>query len=388
MTVVDLASYQAAGLYDPDAPDAADRADLLAFLEEVGCSLDEMLAANARGRLFALAGDRIIRPNRDQFTLAEVAAQIGTDEALIRRSWRALGLPLREPNAKVASPDDVDALRTHVALVAFFGEDAALALARVTASAMARIGEALSTTVRATPTELDIAATGSEATTARAFAAAASIVPAAGRFLDTMYRHHIESARSLFEEAVAAHPERQIAMGVGFVDLCDFTQLSGQLDPTKLAHLLTRFEEVATDVATDCRSRVVKFIGDAVMFVAPDPAAVVDTAVSLMTHPEAMGSGLRARGGIAFGPVLAQDGDFFGPPVNLAARLVAAAHAGTLLLAADLQERIGDRWPVQSVPPLALRGIEHPVDALVLQVEFPEQSCDDADTEGATVAGW
>ena len=382
MTDIDLAPYQAAGLYDPADPQAADRAELLAFLTEIGCSIDEMTAAHGRGRLFALAGDRIIRPDRDRYTLAEVAAQLGTDEGVIRRSWRAFGLALREPNERVASPDDVDALRTHVALVAFFGEEAAQSLARVTASSMARIGEALSTTVRAISTNLDIHVTGSEATTARAFADAAAIVPHAGRLMDTMYRHHLESARSLFEQAVEADPDRQTTMGVGFVDLCDFTALSGRLDSAKLGHLLMRFEEIATEVAADCGSRVVKFLGDAVMYVAPDPATVVATAVALMTHPEASNSGLSARGGIAAGPVLAQDGDFFGPSVNLASRLVSVAKPETLLMTDRVAERISGRWSVESMGELTLRGIDDPVAASVLHVDVGETA------EGAPAVGW
>jgi class 3 adenylate cyclase len=382
VTEIDLAPYQAAGLYDPADSDAAGRAELLTFLVEIGCSIDEMTAAHARGRLFALSGDRIIRPDRDRFTLAEVAAQVGTDEDVVRRAWRAFGLAVREPDERVASPDDVDALRTHVGLVAFFGEDAALSLARVTASALARLGEALSTTVRTFSTNLDVAVTGSEVTTARAFAGAASAVPAAGRMIDTIYRHHIESARMLFEQAVEADPDRQITMGVGFVDLCDFTALSGRLDSAKLSHLLTRFEEIATEVAIDCGSRAVKFIGDAVMFVAPNPVTVVHTAVSLMTHPEACSSGLSARGGIAFGPVLAQDGDYFGPPVNLASRLCSAAKPETLLVTSDLVERIDGRWPLESVGALTLRGIEAPVSAFALSVVIDDTA------QGAPAVGW
>jgi class 3 adenylate cyclase len=382
VTQFDIAPYQAAGLYDPADPDAAGRAELLAFLVEIGCTLDEMTAAHARGRLFALGGDRIIRPDRDRFTLAEVAAQVGADEDVVRRAWRAFGLALRDPDERVASPDDVDALRTHVGLVAFFSEDAALSLARVTASAMARLGEALSSTVRTMSTNLDMHTTGSEITTARAFAGAASAVPAAGRMIDTIYRHHIESARMLFEQAMEADPDRQIAMGVGFVDLCDFTALSGRLDSAKLAHLLTRFEEIATEVAADCGSRAVKFIGDAVMFVAPNPVTVVHTAVSLMNHPDASTSGLSARGGIAFGPVLAQDGDFFGPPVNLASRLCSAAKPETVLIADDLVERIDGRWPLESVGELTLRGIDRPVAASALKI------CMDETADGAPAVGW
>jgi class 3 adenylate cyclase len=365
---VDLSAYQQAGLYDPLDPNAAERAELLEFLEGIGCTLDEMVAANESGRLFALAGDRIIRPNRNQLTLAEVATGLGVDEAAVRRAWRAYGLTLREPTARVASPDDLEALRTHFAFVAFFGEDAGTALARVVASAMARVGEALSTTVRSSDNSmLDIAETGSEPVTARAFAQAAQLVPHAGRLIDAIFRHHLESARSLFEQAAELDPHRQISLAVGFVDLCDYTALSGRLESPELAHLLTRFEEIATEVAGEAGARVVKFLGDAAMFVAPDPTTLMNSVVGLMTHPEAAASGLSARGGLAYGRVIAQDGDFFGPPVNLASRLVSAAEPNTLLLAPAMAERLGPEWPLEPTDGFQLRGIEGPVSASVLR---------------------
>lgn len=364
---MDLAAYHAAGLYDPADPAADERAELLSFLEDEGCTLDEMVAANANGRLFALAGDRIIRPQRNQYTLVEVADMLGADELSVRRAWRAYGLTLRDPAEKVASPDDVEALRTHFAFVGFFGENAGTALARVVASAMARVGEALSTTVRSSETLLDIAITGSEPVTARAFADAAKLVPYAGRLIDAMFRHHLEAARSLFEQAVEADPQRRIALAVGFVDLCDYTALAGRLDSPELAHLLTRFEEIATEVASDAGARVVKFLGDAAMFVAPDPTTLMNAVCGLMTHPEAKSSGLSARGGLAYGRMIAQDGDFFGPPVNLASRLVSAAEPNTLLLAPALAERLGPDWQLERTEGLQLRGIEGPVTASVFR---------------------
>src|SRR4051812_8373536 len=117
----DLAPYAAAGLYDPADPTAGERAELLEFLHNEGCSIDDMVAAHRRGRLFALAGDRVVRPDRDQFTLAEVADQLGADEGLVRRLWRASGLVEASPGDRVASPADVTAMATMVANAGFLG---------------------------------------------------------------------------------------------------------------------------------------------------------------------------------------------------------------------------------------------------------------------------
>jgi class 3 adenylate cyclase len=93
----------------------------------------------------------------------------------------------------------------------------------------------------------------------------------------------------------------------------------------------------------------------------------MNTVVGLMTHPDSQSSGLSARGGLAYGRVIAQDGDFFGPPVNLASRLVSAADPNTLLLAPAMAERLGPEWPLEPTEGLMLRGIDGPVSASVLR---------------------
>src|SRR4051794_12554221 len=113
---MDLGALEAAGLYDPAASDAAERRDLLEFLTEQGCTVEEMVVAHARGRLFGLAGDRLIRPDRDHFTLDEVAVEIGCEADLVRRVWRAFGLVEADPGQPVASPDDVEMVRFAVGM--------------------------------------------------------------------------------------------------------------------------------------------------------------------------------------------------------------------------------------------------------------------------------
>ncbi len=147
---MDLEAFAAAGLYEPDSPGAAERRELLAFLVEQGCTIEEMVAAHARGRLFALAGDRVIRPGRDQLTLDEVAEHIDAPPDTVRALWRAFGLVEADPGSAVASPDDVAVLRTALFLVDVLGLPPVLGLARVMGSSLARLGDALGTTSAAT----------------------------------------------------------------------------------------------------------------------------------------------------------------------------------------------------------------------------------------------
>src|SRR4051812_31052243 len=141
---MDVEAWVAAGLYDADAADADERRELLEFLTEQGCTVEEMTAAHQRGRLFALAGDRIVRPGRDEFTLAEVAAELDMPVEDVRAAWRAFGLVDVGSDVAVASTDDVGMLRVHRDMASVLGSDAVLGLARVMGSSMARIGDAMS----------------------------------------------------------------------------------------------------------------------------------------------------------------------------------------------------------------------------------------------------
>src|SRR5436305_2121314 len=108
---MDVEAWVAAGLNDVDAADADERRELLEFLTEQGCTVEEMTAAHQRGRLFALAGDRLVRPGRDQFSLADVATELAASVDEIRAAWRAFGLVDLGPDIPVASAADVEMLR-------------------------------------------------------------------------------------------------------------------------------------------------------------------------------------------------------------------------------------------------------------------------------------
>jgi class 3 adenylate cyclase len=253
-------------------------------------------------------------------------------------------------------------LRIAVAMSPFLGVESTVGFARVMGSAMARIGDASSTVVRTRMPQLSVAVSGSELDTARGFAGLATTVPALGRALDTLFRHHVESARMHFErtESWDVIGEGGIRVGVGFADLCGFTGLTQQMPMEGLSQLLSAFEEVAGDVVQDHGGRLVKFIGDAVMFVTHDAVSAVAVAEGLVEAAEQRGLG--ARAGVSAGTALALDGDYFGPIVNLAARLVALAEPGAVLVSHSVVERLGDRRRFQSLGAQQLRGFDDPVE--------------------------
>lgn len=353
-----------AGLYDPAAPNADDRKALIEFLDEQGCTYDEMVAAHAKGRLFGLAGDRIIRPGRDEYTLREAAAAAGADLDLVTRLWQAYGLPIVDADTKVATRDDVEVLPLFVTIAGVIGEESALGLARVLGASVARFADAISAALRSTVADLAIDTSGSELATAQAFASIAAVTPAVGRALDVLFRHHIEAARRQFEQSGSGDLALlgQIRLAVGFADVSGFTALSSVATTSELSRLLTDFEDVASNIVHGHGGRVVKFIGDAVMFVTPTADAAVRVAKDLVERSTAP-----VRAGVSYGLLLAQDGDYFGPPVNLAARLAGVAEPRQVLVSADLRERLSETDGMTPLPPRELRGIAEPVVAYAVR---------------------
>jgi class 3 adenylate cyclase len=252
----------------------------------------------------------------------------------------------------------VEIFPLYVAIAGLLGEDAALNLARTAAASIARIAEAVSAAVRGVVTDLALDNTGSEVTTARAFSGLADLTPAVGRALDALMRYHLETARRQFELTDSNDVANlgQIRAAVGFADITGYTALSQVATSAELALMVTGFERAAFDAVHEVDGRVVKFIGDMVMYVTPQAEAAVDVARRLVGESEHP-----VRAGVTYGLLLAQDGDYFGPPVNLAARLVAAAEPGQVLVSAELRERLPASYETVPLPPRELRGIADPV---------------------------
>ena len=131
-------------------------------------------------------------------------------------------------------------------------------------------------------------------------------------------------------------------LAVGFADMVGFTVLSQHLGDAELAAVVSRFEELAHDTVVALGGRVVKMIGDEVMFVVQTATGAAEIGLSLAeayADDELLSD---VRVGLAVGPVLVQDGDFYGPVVNLASRLVGVANPGTVLVSGELRATLVD----------------------------------------------
>jgi adenylate cyclase len=359
--VVDFEALEAAGVAN-----ARQRAGLIEYLDKLGFTAEEMVEAERAGRLFGLAGDALQRSGRPEYSLRTAAEALGLPFHDVTRAWVALGLSIAEPDQLALSQADVDALATWAELNALVGDDRALALLRVAGASMERLAEAISSVVRGGLPSIQLLHTNDELATAQAYRGIAEYIPRTGAMIDAILRHHLTSARTHFE-GVLRDTSQSVTCGVGFADLSGFTALTQRLSPTELSDLLVEFGGTVSDLVHTDGGRLVKFIGDEVMWVTSSPELLLKVAVDLVEHPQAREAGLQVRAGLGFGEVLAIGGDYFGNPVNLAARLVAAAAPGQILAAADVRDELPD-WPAIPLDPLTLKGFEQPVTAYDLHL--------------------
>jgi adenylate cyclase len=216
-------------------------------------------------------------------------------------------------------------------------DDVLLQLARVTGSSMARVAE---TQVSAA---VDRVRSGGPM-----LAPETTAVTDFPRVLEILWRREMRAAA---RRRMAIHGASTATVAVGFADLVGFTALSQQLDDTALAHVVDRFEATAYDIVGGHGARVVKMIGDEVMFAADDPATAGEIALELSETYHEDESLSDVRVGFAYGPVLDHQGDLFGPTVNLASRIVSIAFAGSVVVSDEVHAAL------EGEPSLAWRAM-------------------------------
>jgi len=186
--------------------------------------------------------------------------------------------------------------------------------------------------------------------------AARELVPTLEGLIGYVWRRHLAAVAA----RVLANPDEVVArpMVVGFADLVGYTTLTRHADEDELARVVGGFESVASDVIAEHGGRVVKTVGDEVMFTVDDAAVGAELALCLLESVEADESLPGLRIGLAHGTVLARLGDIYGEPVNLASRLTSIARPDSVLVDRDLAAALenDDRYRLRRVPPRPVRG--------------------------------
>ena len=321
------------------------------------------LGPDPQGRV--LGGARHLRSR-------EVSREAGVSLLSARKFWRALGFPNVEESEGAFTEADVLALHEVSGMVreGLLDETTALGLTRAVGRSVDRMAswqlqlvaevlaerqvlrEAMHDQVNA---DVDSPEPGSELSEV--------VARLADRFEPLVayaWRRHLAAHLQRFVvEHAPDRSMRAVTRSVGFADLVSFTRVVRRLSERELAALVQRFEATASDIVASHGGRVVKTVGDEVLFVAQRVSAAAAIALDIaeeMGHDDLLPD---VRVGLATGLVVARLGDVYGNTVNRASRLTAVAHPGTVLVddatATAVNELSG--FAVAPLPRRSLRGI-------------------------------
>jgi adenylate cyclase len=247
-------------------------------------------------------------------TRVEVAEQAAVPIELAEELWRLLGFPRTRDEDVAFTEADVDALRQARELMELgvIGPDSQAALVRTWGRSFARLAEWQAALLADIDPSDDLAR---------------EALPRVESLQSYAWRRHLASASA--RVAALATGGTTAPMAVGFVDIVGYTSRSKHLDERDLVAWLEHFESEVTVLVVEHGGRIIKTIGDEVLFVADRARDAAEVALLLTEREEPFPD---VRVGIAYGDVVSRLGDVFGPTVNIASRLTGVARPGTVLV--------------------------------------------------------
>lgn len=279
-------------------------------------------------------------PDEPLLTSSELAERAGVGEADARRFWRALGLPDAGDTARFSAAD-VAALSTLREAMDRSGLDldTGIRLTRAVGQNVARMSDWQVAAIASQVEAVEPEGASAEELAARTTVVADGVSAALEQVLVHAWKQHLASAVSRLDGAGGV-PEEVQSVTVGFADLVAFSALSNELDSARLGELVEIFESRCADVVAAHDGRMIKTLGDSVLFVADRAERAMDIACGIV---DVIGADRRLPDisiGLASGRVITKLGDVFGPPVNLAARLTALARRNRILVDPATVERL------------------------------------------------
>jgi adenylate cyclase len=346
-------------------PAAAAHARTVARLRERGHSLDEIKEATDQGRLAHGLLEDLFPVGDRAFTLDDAVEQTGLEPELIERIWLSMGFSKQDLDA--LSDEDMQALRWVASVLdAGFPLVAFLQLTRVYGQSLSQIADAETRLfhiyvheplMREGLPSLEMAEEMADL--------GRDLLPLASPIMDYIHQRYLSH---FSEQDVVGHmeadvdgdsPDGRIRVAIAFADLAGYTRYVEEEGEEEALSYVERFIDAVEDTLPE-GTRVVKTIGDEVMVVGQDTAAIVDWAVgfSRLYADERPAP----RIGINSGPVLYRDGDYFGREVNLASRVVARARGGEVLTTGQVLDELRDaaHLRIDNIGQVKLKGFADP----------------------------
>lgn len=313
----------------------ADEAEVQAWLRSEGASEADLVAAD--GDPARVAVDLAIRQG-ECLSARHIAERFGVEPKRVASVFQMAGVTVPDVDRVRFTETDAEFVSVVEAAGLFDAADGR-ALMRAVATALDRVAEAaVAFYVQGTEARLE-KEHERPLRWARETARMTGLAGKLGDGMGLLFRHHLRQA--IDRQRVSQHQvtSRDVArMAVGFVDLVGSTALAQTLDVGELRKVVSTFESRAFEVAVEHGGRVVKFIGDEIMVATIDPAAACRLMLALVD--ECSIGGLEPRGGLAYGEMLFRGGDYYGPEVNLASRLVDTAVPGEVLVDRSVLEAV------------------------------------------------
>jgi adenylate cyclase len=345
-------------------PSAVAHARIVARMRERGHTLKEIREAAQEGRLaFGFLEDLFAEP-AGPLTVRDVSKQTGLEPALIERIWSSVGFPIK--GLDDLSDDDAQALR-YIATVldAGFPLVAFLQLVRVYGQAMSQIADAevrLFHMYVHEPLMRDgvpgLQMAEEMETLAR------DLLPLASPIMDYIHQRYLQH---FVEQDVVGHMEAdltpdeglgRVRVVIAFADLAGYTRFTEEVGEEEAVSNVERFIDAVTNTLPD-DARIIKTIGDEVMIVGKDVRALTDWAVGFQRLYRERPT---PRIGIHQGVTLYRDGDYFGRDINLAARVVARARGGEVLVTDAVTSQVSDseHLEFEAIGTVKLKGFDEP----------------------------
>ena len=328
--------------------------------EQFGEWWDQLAQSSSGGASLAEQLERRVLGGVRCCTRAEIERRSGVPPERTERLWQALGFADVADDDVVFTDNDVEALQLMNMMIGSGLLDPTLEVGAVRAAgqALSRLAEwefgLLNDYVvaRVATAQLSV-----DQATALRFAD--MILPVLERLHSYIWRRHLAA---LTGRVLAATPQELVTttLVVGFVDVVGYTNLTRHVSERDLAQLIERFESIAVGVVATGGGRVVKTLGDEVMFVADDPVGGSAIGLKLLESIGAERELPDVRIGMAFGHVLRRFGDVYGPVVNIASRLTSAAKPGTVLVDRELATVLAEEatMRLRRRRPISVRGYD------------------------------
>jgi adenylate cyclase len=271
-----------------------------------------------------------------EFTSSQVSERVGIPTYRARRYWRALGFANVPDGDREFTNADIDALSALLGLVdeGVLSETQAVELARSFGRAAGRLA-----TSQAESLVKSLDATGASGAE-RSHAVHQRVdrrLPDFERLLIYTWRRHLVVAMQRLQPHVSTNEPTKVT--VGFADLVGFTEMSRRLTEQELAGFVRRFESRTSDLVTGHGGRVIKSLGDEVLYVTDAPVTAANIALEIVEKVRRRTiSGIRV--GLEHGSVITHAGDVFGDTVNLASRLTTMAEPNHILLGPALAKTL------------------------------------------------